>query len=570
MGTDSNSEIQLSPPLRRGYAKSYPHQEEKQSLLDAEGADGGLPPLDAAHLPTENGTKESPFEGHVTGRLLMSLLVSLFGSFQFGWHTGVVNLVKSTIEDDLNIGNIEWGLIVAIFSIGGAVGAGATPRAIDKFGRKLMLSINGIFFVVAGALQFVAGDIRHEIQNSLIILIVSRIIAGLGCGAATVGVPMYLGEISSRNIRGLFGSLNNFATVCAIFLSQAISAGLNSSSDWKWLFAIAGILGLVQMALGTWILESPKWLASQGRTDEAKEVLKKSRGYLEDDADAELEEIREHGGEGLDDEVPSVWKVVNSRSLRRPLVAAVLLTVTQQLSGIDSVFYYSSYFFETAGASPTAGTLLASATNVISMGIGVQLMERAGRRLLLLTGMFGMGSSAALISLAMIINKHEHSFDTGMGVIIIIFVLSFVSFFQIGLGSIPWQIGGEIFPDAPRATAMSIAAAGNWIASAIVAFAFPKMNQHLKEYTYLPFAAILLLAWLYTFYWVPGTKGRTLLQIQDAFHGRAPLAVPKVQRQSRTFPLADDETPNGGQFSSLEHDAAYTHYDSAELRQRTF
>lgn len=280
--------------------------------------------------------------------------------------------MKGTIEDDLNIGNLRWGLVVAIFSIGGAVGASATPRAIDKFGRKLMLSFNGVFFAVAGVVQFVAGVIREEQQKAFAILIVSRIIAGCGCGAATVGVPMYLGEISSRNLRGLFGSLNNFATVCAIFSSQAISVGLKSSSDWKWLFSIAGFLGVVQMTLGACILESPKWLASQGRTDEAKDVLKRSRGYLEEDAEAELDEILRHGGEGktpllkaaliiapsvpsfctfckiagLDDEVPSVWKVVSSEYLRRPLLAAVLLTATQQLSGIDSVFYYSSYFFK--------------------------------------------------------------------------------------------------------------------------------------------------------------------------------------------------------------------------------
>eukprot|EP01138_Halocafeteria_seosinensis_P000832 gb/GECG01000853.1/.p1 GENE.gb/GECG01000853.1/~~gb/GECG01000853.1/.p1 ORF type:complete len:552 (+),score=56.45 gb/GECG01000853.1/:1-1656(+) len=487
-----------------------------------------------------------PSNGIVTLRLIISTIVSLFGSFQYGWHTGVVNLISGRVQKDLHIGHVEWGVAVGIFCVGGLVGASSISNFADKIGRKKALTLNSINFVIAGTLQFVSGAIQEKHHAAYGILLVSRIIAGIGCGAATVVVPMYLGEVANKNLRGAFGALNQFAVVVGLLISQLISTGLGGNSTWKWLLSISGFLGLLQVALGVVLLESPKWLATKNRLEQAKETLVYFRDYSEDDADAELDEIMLTAGKSLEKEKPSFYSIATDMSLRKPLIAAIVLTVSQQLSGINAVFYYSGTFFKVpflvihrlqhssyrfvlllqeAGTSSTLGTLLASAVNVLAMGVAVQLMEKAGRRRLLLSGSMGMCISALLIVIVMSIRKEEQSVEKPLGYVIIVLILSFVSFFEVGLGAIPWQIGGEIFPDGPRATAMSAAAMFNWISNGIIAVVFPVMVTRMEEFTFLPFVGVLFLNWLYTYRIVPETKGRTIAEILEAFHGYTPLTT---------------------------------------------
>ena len=212
-------------------------------------------------------------------------------------HTGVVNLIKPSVTKGLDLSTVEWAITVGIFSVGGAIGAFGIPRVLDKLGRKWGLTLNSLTFVLTGILQFISGQLDSKERVAFIVLLVSRVIAGIGSGAATVAVPMYLGEIASINLRGLFGSFANFSTVCGIFVSQAVSIGLRDNDEWKWLLSITGFLGLIQFVLGFWLLESPKWLANRGDTDEAHEVLLTSRGYEGFEAQAEMDEIMLKGGE---------------------------------------------------------------------------------------------------------------------------------------------------------------------------------------------------------------------------------------------------------------------------------
>eukprot|EP01138_Halocafeteria_seosinensis_P000829 gb/GECG01000850.1/.p1 GENE.gb/GECG01000850.1/~~gb/GECG01000850.1/.p1 ORF type:complete len:532 (+),score=56.12 gb/GECG01000850.1/:1-1596(+) len=493
-----------------------------------------------------------PSNGIVTLRLIISTIVSLFGSFQYGWHTGVVNLISGRVQKDLHIGHVEWGVAVGIFCVGGLVGASSISNFADKIGRKKALTLNSINFVIAGTLQFVSGAIQEKHHAAYGILLVSRIIAGIGCGAATVVVPMYLGEVANKNLRGAFGALNQFAVVVGLLISQLISTGLGGNSTWKWLLSISGFLGLLQVALGVVLLESPKWLATKNRLEQAKETLVYFRDYSEDDADAELDEIMLTAGKSLEKEKPSFYSIATNMSLRKPLVAAIVLTISQQLSGINAVFYYSGTFFKEAGTSSTLGTLLASAVNVLAMGVAVQLMEKAGRRRLLLSGSMGMCISALLIVIVMSIRKEEQSVEKPLGYVIIVLILSFVSFFEVGLGAIPWQIGGEIFPDGPRATAMSAAAMFNWISNGIIAVVFPVMVTRMEEFTFLPFVGVLFLNWLYTYRIVPETKGRTIAEILEAFHGYTPLTT-AGRNQTKSVNSKSVEDPD-----FLEPQSTYT------------
>ena len=206
-------------------------------------------------------------------------------------HTGVVNFPEKTIKEDLDLKDALWGVVVAIFCVGGLIGAMTISQVADKLGRKATLTLNSTYFVITGILQFTSGSIRHHQNASFAILLLSRITAGMGCGGATVVVPMYLGEVASRNLRGAFGSLSQFAVVMGVFLSQLIGWHFHASSQWQWLLSITGFLGLVQVLAGVSLLESPKWLATKNRLEEAKQTLLIFRDYSEEDASAELDEI---------------------------------------------------------------------------------------------------------------------------------------------------------------------------------------------------------------------------------------------------------------------------------------
>lgn len=181
---------------------------------------------------------------------------------------------------------------MASFCVGGLIGALVISIAADKMGRKKAIAVNSICFVIAGGLQFTAGEIHSHYQHiSFGLLLLARVYAGIGSGGATVVVPMYLGEVASRNLRGAFGSLNQLAVVIGVFLSQLIGWHFHDNVQWPWLLSITGFLGLLQCLAGVCLLESPKWLVTQNKFEEAERTLITLRGYSEEDASAELDEI---------------------------------------------------------------------------------------------------------------------------------------------------------------------------------------------------------------------------------------------------------------------------------------
>lgn len=220
--------------------------------------------------------------------------------------------------------------------------------------------------------------------------------------------------------------------------------------------------------------------------------------------------------------VVALWRT--RPDMRLPLLTAGVMMVGQQWSGINVVFYYSTTFFRSAGLSnPLVGTLLASGVNALAMLAVVPLMERAGRRRLLLVGISGM-LAAALGLTALLLARASSEVTVGGGaldVLSVSFVLLFVATFELGPGPIPWQIGAEIFPEGPRATAMGAAATVNWLCNASIGLGFPLMQRALGPAVFLPFATVLA-GWLaFTTVYVPETRGRSIEEIQDDFRKRA-------------------------------------------------
>lgn len=486
--------------------------------------------------------------GTVTPRLLVSVVLATLGAFQYGWHVAVLNTPQKVIKDAMHAGDFMWAAVVALFAVGGFIGTQLAAPLADHLGRARGLTLNSTMFIVTGALQFCAGQFASSSHTAAYaLLLVGRLTAGIGCGIATVIVPMYLSEVASRNMRGMFGSLNQFAVVVAILVVEGVGIVMGSPALYKWLLALTAGLGGVQLLGGPSLLESPSWLAKHRGREPALDVLLAARGYSMVDAEAELREIQAAAAASAGIRSPSVWALLASpafKAMRWPLLIACTLQLTQQLSGINAVFFYSTSFFAGAGVdNPTQASVMVAGVNVVATGAAVYLMERAGRRNLLLSGTSGMlASTLALVGVLAFKDGSVSGVSVDSGVanaLAIVFVLAFVSFFEVGLGAIPWQIGGEIFPEAPRATGMGIAAAVNWAGTFTVGLVFPTMQSAIKQYAFLPFAAVLATSLVFQIAYIPETRSRTLMQIQAALRSSAPACIGGGGHRSSTSSFED-------------------------------
>ena len=490
--------------------------------------------------------------GTVTFRLALSIFVAVLGSFQYGWHISVLNTPETIIKAHVHATDAMWAAVVATFAVGGFCGTQLAAVMANRLGRSRTLALNSIGFIVTGALQCAAGFIADSNHNvGYIMLLIGRVTAGLSCGLATVVVPMWLSEVASLDVRGMLGSLNQFAVVSGILVTQGIGIAMDSDELYPYLLGMTAGLAGVQLLAGGVVLESPAWLLQNKGAEEAVAMLLAARGYSLSAAETELAEIRSATVAAASVKPPNVVELLFSKAyrvVRWPLVIACVLQTTQQLSGINAVFFYSTSFFESAGVGdPQMGTVLVGGVNVLAMAVAVYLMERAGRRKLLLSGTMGMLlSSLGLVVTLTLKNDQPGGIHVGQfaNYLSIAFVLAFVSFFEVGLGAIPWQIGGEIFSETPRATAMGVAAAVNWFGTFLVGLLFPIMNTAIKQYAFLPFTIVLASSFVFQYIYVPETRGQTLPQIQTLLRQDAPPCVAgRTQRHNSNNSSFGDSVP---------------------------
>lgn len=435
---------------------------------------------------------------------------------------GVINAPQDIVSAKLAIDpdGWSWAMIVSSFCMAGFVAAQLSAGVVDRFGRRAFLNALNVLFIASGACA-IASSYLSDPKVAYALLLVSRILSGAGSGAATVGVPMYLGEIAPSDAKGSYGALNQFQIVVWILIAQLIGLGMATESLWGWYFGISAFLGAVGLFQAPFLLESPRWLVSKGKTEEARTVLVALRGYSDEDAAQEVADIEEEAQAGAKStSAPSVFQLMSSPLYRMPLLVCVLLQLTQQFSGINAVFFYSTSFFKAAGVSnPTVGTVLAGAINLISTAAAIPLIEKAGRRPLLLTAIVGMIAFSVALTVALVEKDSHPEAASELGSFSVACVMLYICFFEVGLGAIPWSIGAELFPEEPRATAMSLAAAANWVANTLVGLFFPYMQKGLGNYSFMPFVGWLSGALLFTLVYVPETKGKSPTELLRWFRG---------------------------------------------------
>ncbi|CAM9846789.1 unnamed protein product [Lampetra planeri] len=469
-----------------------------------------------------------PYQARMTPVLVFSVIVAVLGSFSFGYNIGVINAPEQIIQSFFNETWIErygnavekstlttlWSSTVAIFTVGGMIGAFSVGLFVNRFGRRNSMLVNNILAVIGGVCMAFT-----KLASSFELLIVGRFIIGIHCGLLSGFVPMYVGEISPTSLRGAMGTLHQLSLVIGILVAQVLGLEslLGTAQQWPLLLGLTVVPAVVQAVALFFCPKSPRFLLiNKQKENEARDALVKLRGTT--DVNDDMREMREEHRRM--EQVPKVAipDLFRSIDYRQAIIVAVMLQLSQQLSGINAIFYYSTGIFKNAGVSqPVYATIGAGIVNVAFTVVSLFLVERAGRRSLHLVGLAGMAACSIAMTLSLVLQASA----SWMNYVSIVAIFGFVAFFEIGPGPIPWFIVSELFSQGPRPAAVAVAGFSNWTSNFLVAMCFPYVQELLGSYVFVVFTCFLVFFFVFTYFKVPETKGRTFDDIASGFRDKA-------------------------------------------------
>ncbi|MFF0834827.1 MULTISPECIES: sugar porter family MFS transporter [unclassified Streptomyces] len=436
-------------------------------------------------------------------------VVIALGGFLFGFDTGVVSGALLYIKRDFGLSAFEQGSVVSVLLIGAMLGAVAAGRMAENLGRRKALGIEGAVFLIGTAILVAAPGYGA--------LLVGRVVLGLAVGAASATVPVYLSEVSPKEIRGRVLTLNQLMITTGILISYFVNLLFASGGQWRGMFAVGALpaLGIVVGAL--WVLpESPQWLIRHGRRDEARALIVSVAG--EERADHLIEQAQRRETQGLRSDSPRAggWRVLLEPRVRAALIVGLTLAAVQQFGGINTIIYYAPTTIENTGLSASNSILYSVAIGVINLLmtiVAIKLVDRAGRRRLLLGSLASMLVMLALLGL---------SFVIGMNALLsLLFMVVYIATFAVGLGPVFWVLIGEIFPPHARAAGSSASTAVNWISNFVVSLVFlPVANVIGQGQTFWVFAAVCAFGLWFVSRYVPETRGRDFEQVDAALQTR--------------------------------------------------
>ncbi|GAA4707616.1 MFS transporter, sugar porter (SP) family [Promicromonospora umidemergens] len=457
-------------------------------------------------------------------------IAAAVGGFLFGFDSSVINGAVNAIEGQFALDPSVTGIVVAIALLGCALGAWSGGRLADRWGRTRVM--------VLGAVLFFVSSILSAIAFSAWDLGLWRFMAGIGIGIASVIAPAYIAEIAPAAMRGRLGSLQQLAITVGIFAAllsdQILAESAGGAANvlwlgweaWRWMFLVAVVPAAVYGILALRIPESPRYLAANGRDDEARAVLTSVLGP-DEDVDDRLVQI--HRSIAVDEANASQASLRGSTLGLKPIVwVGILLSVFQQFVGINVIFYYSTTLWQAVGFDESRAFLVSTftaVTNVAVTFIAIALIDKVGRRPLLLIGSAGMTVSLGLMAVAFTQatgTGNDISLSGPWGVIALICANAFVVFFGASWGPLVWVLLGEMFPNRIRAAALGVAAAMQWIANFAITMTFPPMLAAFgASVPYLMYAAFAALSFFFVLTKVPETKGMELEDMGEKGHTKA-------------------------------------------------
>jgi sugar porter (SP) family MFS transporter len=467
-------------------------------------------------------------------------IIIAIGGFLFGFDTGVVSGALLYVTKDFHLSSAEQGSVVSVLLIGAMFGALAAGRISDQLGRKKAVTLFGLVFLF--------GTLLAVIAQNYAMLLVARVVLGLAVGAASASVPVYLGETSPPNIRGRILSTNQLLICLGILCSYLIDLGFSGSGNWRAMFAFGAVPALA-LSAGVWFVvpESLSWLLVKGRVAEAKQNLLKVTD--EKQADEIIEEYHRRMADDQRQEAARSthekgWRILLTPAVKPALIVGVTMAALQQFGGINTIIYYSPTIIEHTGRSASNSIIYSVYIGVINLLmtiVAIKTIDRAGRRELLLVSLGLMAGFVALLGASFIWNWNSN--------MTLLFMVAYIAAFAGGLGPVFWVLVGEIFPTKAKADGSSAATTVNWMSNFIVSQAFLPLAAAIGQgQTFMIFAAVCALGFLFVSRFVPETKGRTPDEIQTALFrrfGKQPVPAGRTSKPAYDAGHADVNSAAG-------------------------
>ncbi|MCO6478028.1 MAG: sugar porter family MFS transporter [Phaeodactylibacter sp.] len=454
-------------------------------------------------MPTTNQSSAQPVN---MGVVYLLTAVAALGGLLFGYDTAVISGAIGFLQAKFELTAAMKGWAASSAIIGCIFGAMFAGYMSDRFGRKKILILTAFLFGISA--------IGSALPNNLTQFALARFVGGLGVGAASMLSPLYITELAPAKVRGMLVSLYQLAIVIGILLIFFVNLLVQNLGDeawnveWGWRYMLGSetlpaILFFVAMFF---VPESPRWLAKERREEEALGVLARINGMAR--AQEILQEIRET----LKEESGTLAELFGGR-FRKAIVIGILLAFFTQLQGINAIMYYAPEIFKEVGAGANSAfmqTVIVGVINVLFTFVAIWLVDRVGRKALLLFGGAGMGISLGIVGLAFFFNLG--------GYVLLIFILTYVACFAASFGPVPWVILSEIFPIKLRGLAMSVATLSVWVAVYFVTQLFPILVEEIgPAYTFWIFFAVSLMAFVFVWTLIPETKEKTLEEIEHSW-----------------------------------------------------
>jgi len=436
--------------------------------------------------------------GSINSVLLKSTAVAALGGLLFGFDTAVISGSTSALRTVFQLTPNLLGITVSSALWGTVAGSLLSSIPGERWGRRDSLRVLGVLYFLSA--------LGCALAWNWPALLIFRIIGGLGIGGSSVLAPMYIAEIAPAKLRGRLVGFFQFNVVLGIlvaYLSNYILGRLRlGQAEWRWDLGVAAIPAALFFMFLAGIPRSPRWLAKVQRLEEARSVLAQ---IGEPDPDAELADIVR----SIDAEHGHANEPLFSRKYALPIFVAVATGLFNQLSGINAILYYLNDIFERAGFSKVSGDLQAvavGATNLLFTMLAISVIDRFGRKFLLLVG--SVGTSLSLAGVAVIFFKHRHE------ELLVWLLVSFIAFFAFSQGAVIWVYIGEVFPNRVRAKGQSLGSFSHWFANAIVSWRYPLMAASSGGWPFAFFSIMMALQFFVVLVVYPETRGVTLEEMQ--------------------------------------------------------
>ena len=437
--------------------------------------------------------------------LIRSAYIAALGGFLFGFDTAVISGAETSIQEFWNLNGFWHGFTVAAALIGTVIGALTAGKPADKFGRRNTL-------LVVAFLYFISA-LGSALSHLWFPFMIYRFLGGIGVGASSVIGPMYIAEISPAEKRGKLVAmfqLNVVIGMLTAYLSNYIISVAVEANAWRWMFGVEALPAILFFSFLFVVPATPRWLILKNKTDKAREILKL---FNVTNLEKQVQIIQD----SIYSEKHILSAKLFTKQMKFPIMLAILLAFFNQFSGINAILYYAPRIFEIAGVARESALLQSVSigiTMLIFTMIAINIIDKFGRKKLLLLGAVGLAITLLMVALDFLMSPEP-------GVIVLIGLIGFIAFFTLSQGTVIWVFLSEIFPNRVRAKGQTLGSSTHWAFAAVISWTFPMFakigDTSSTGYIFLLFSIIMVIQFIVVYKFFPETKGKSLEQIQDEF-----------------------------------------------------